>query len=449
MAKSLSQKPVCVGSIIVCLERHTSFGEYNEKKESMMKELFVVDDISRKTDRNDPDITHSISIARANGTGDRYLLAGEAEGKEIRIRTDQQAKKIEYPKKEIEQVGLISYAVAGITLNDKEMKYVGLKRDIEENQRKYMELAKELGEARLSDDEAGFLQKKIIEKTEGMQALNWDTHMKLKEISDLEIDSPETVYPDLIGVRPGMIIRTDDRSPWLVLEKNPASAEKILNESYAAGKYGDAFICMSLKGAERLVFTPQNHQIGKDTSIAVSSRTEAIKEDMWRVMVKNMSVDKLSRERLEIMKASAKDPHLCEAVKECTLLLRKQLEARVLSAGINPDEISVFNCNELKSKAMDGNTAELIRRYPQVSEGLKEIGSIADRIIKTYGLDKDYGLGSIASEAVKEPSQLIVPKEKIERTSDLSALLNRAAAGATRSKAKEPRSTPGKGILKS
>lgn len=448
MAKSLSQKPVCVGSIIVCLERHTSFGEYNEKKESMMKELFVVDDISRKIERNDPDITHSISIARANGTGDKYLLAGEAEGKEIRIRTDQKAKKIEYPKKEIEQVDLISYAVTGITLNDKEIKYVGLKRDIEENQRKYMELAKELGEARLSDDEAGFLQKKITEKTEGMQALNWDTHMKLKEISDLEIDSPETNYPDFIGARPGMIIYTDDKSPWLVLEKNPASAEKILNESYTAGKYGDAFVCMSLKGTERLVFTPQNHQIGKDTSIAILSRTEAIKEDMWRVMVENMSVDKLSRERLEIMKASAKDPHLCEAVRECTLLLRKQLEARVLSAGINPDEINVFNCNELKSKAMDGNTAELIRRYPQISEGLKEIRSIADRIIKTYGLDKDYGPGSIASEAVKEPSQPIIPKEKIERTSDLSALLNRAAAGATKSKAKEPRSTPGKGILK-
>ena len=97
---------------------------------------------------------------------------------------------------------------------------------------------------------------------------------------------------------------------------------------------------------------------------------------------------------------------------------------------------------------MDGNTAELIRRYPQISEGLKEIRSIADRIIKTYGLDKDYGPGSIASEAVKEPSQPIIPKEKIERTSDLSALLNRAAAGATKSKAKEPRSTPGKGILK-
>ena len=118
-----------------------------------------------------------------------------------------------------------------------------------------MELAKELGEARLSDDEAGFLQKKIIEKTEGMQALNWDTHMKLKEISDLEINSPETNYLDFVGVRPGMIIYTDDKSPWLVLEKNPASAEKILNESCATGKYGDAFVCMSLKGAERLVFT--------------------------------------------------------------------------------------------------------------------------------------------------------------------------------------------------
>lgn len=448
MAKLLSQKPVCVGSIIVCLERHTSFGEYNEKKESMMKELFVVDDISRKIDQNDPDITHSISMARANGTGDKYLLAGEAEGKEIRIRTDQKAKKIEYPKKEIEQVDLISYAVTGITLNDKEIKYVGLKRDIEENQRKYMELAKELGEARLSDDEAGFLQKKITEKTEGMQTLNWDTHMKLKEISDLEIDSPETNYPDFIGARPGMIIYTDDKSPWLMLEKNPASAEKILNESYAAGKYGDTFVCMSLKGTERLVFTPQNHQIGKDTSIAILSRTEAIKEDMWRVMVKNMSVDKLSKERLEIMKASAKDPHLCEAVRECTISLRKQLEARALSAEIGPDEINVFNCNELKSKAMDGNTAELIRRYPQISEDLKEIRSVADRTIKTYGLDKDYGPGSIIDEAVKESSQPIVPKEKIERTSDLSALLNRAAAGAARSKAKEPKSTPGKGILK-
>lgn len=448
MAKSLSQKPVCVGSIIVCLERHTSFGEYNEKKESMMKEMFAVDDISRKIDRNDPDITHSISIARANGTGDKYSLAGEAEGKEIRIRTDQQAKKIEYPKKEIEQVDLISYAVTGITLNDKEMKYVGLKRDIEENQRKYMELAKELGEARLSDDEAGFLQKKIAEKTKGMQALNWDTHMKLKEISDLEIDSPETNYPDFIGVRPGMIIYTDDKSPWLMLEKNPASAEGMLNESYASGKYGDVFVCMSLKGTERLVFTPQNHQIGKDTSIAILSRTEAIKEDMWRVMVKNMSVDKLSKERLEIMKASAKDPHLCEAVRECTISLRKQLEARALSAEIGPDEINVFNCNELKSKAMDGNTAELIRRYPQISEDLKEIRSVADRTIKTYGLDKDYGPGSIIDEAVKESSQPIVPKEKIERTSDLSALLNRAAAGAARSKAKKPKSTPGKGILK-
>lgn len=448
MAKSLSQKPVCVGSIIVCLERHTSFGEYNEKKESMMKELFIVDDISRKIDRNDPDITHSISIARANGTGDKYLLAGEAEGKEIRIRTDQQAKKIEYPKKEIEQVDLISYAVTGITLNDKEIKYVGLKRDIEGNQRKYMELAKELGEARLSDDEAGFLQKKIAEKTKGMQALNWDTHMKLKEISDLEIDSPETNYPDLIGVRPGMIIYTDDKSPWLMLEKNPASAEGMLNESYASGKYGDVFVCMSLKGTERLVFTPQNHQIGKDTSIAISSRTEAIKEDMWRAMVKNMSVDKLSRERLEIMKASAKDPHLCEAVRECTLSLRRQLEARALSAGIGPDEINVFNCNELKSKAMDGNIVELIRRYPQISEDLKEIRSVADRTIKTYGLDKDYGPGSIIDEAVKESSQPIVPKEKIERTSDLSALLNRAAAGAARSKAKEPKSAPRKGILK-
>lgn len=448
MAKSLSQKPVCVGSIIVCLERHTSFGEYNEKKESMMKEMFAVDDISRKIDRNDPDITHSISIARANGTGDKYSLAGEAEGKEIRIRIDQQAKKIEYPKKEIEQVDLISYAVTGITLNDKEMKYVGLKRDIEENQRKYMELAKELGEARLSDDEAGFLQKKIAEKTKGMQALNWDTHMKLKEISDLEIDSPETNYPDFIGVRPGMIIYTDDKSPWLMLEKNPASAEGMLNESYASGKYGDVFVCMSLKGTERLVFTPQNHQIGKDTSIAILSRTEAIKEDMWRVMVKNMSVDKLSKERLEIMKASAKDPHLCEAVRECTISLRKQLEARALSAEIGPDEINVFNCNELKSKAMDGNTAELIRRYPQISEDLKEIRSVADRTIKTYGLDKDYGPGSIIDEAVKESSQPIVPKEKIERTSDLSALLNRAAAGAARSKAKEPKSTPGKGILK-
>lgn len=448
MAKSLSQKPVCVGSIIVCLERHTSFGEYNEKKESMMKEMFAVDDISRKIDRNDPDITHSISIARANGTGDKYSLAGEAEGKEIRIRTDQQAKKIEYPKKEIEQVDLISYAVTGITLNDKEMKYVGLKRDIEENQRKYMELAKELGEARLSDDEAGFLQKKIAEKTKGMQALNWDTHMKLKEISDLEIDSPETNYPDFIGVRPGMIIYTDDKSPWLMLEKNPASAEGMLNESYASGKYGDVFVCMSLKGTERLVFTPQNHQIGKDTSIAILSRTEAIKEDMWRVMVKNMSVDKLSKERLEIMKASAKDPHLCEAVRECTISLRKQLEARALSAEIGPDEINVFNCNELKSKAMDGNTAELIRRYPQISEDLKEIRSVADRTIKTYGLDKDYGPGSIIDEAVKESSQPIVQKEKIERTSDLSALLNRAAAGAARSKAKEPKSTPGKGILK-
>lgn len=448
MAKSLSQKPVCVGSIIVCLERHTSFGEYNEKKESMMKEMFAVDDISRKIDRNDPDITHSISIARANGTGDKYSLAGEAEGKEIRIRTDQQAKKIEYPKKEIEQVDLISYAVTGITLNDKEMKYVGLKRDIEENQRKYMELAKELGEARLSDDEAGFLQKKIAEKTKGMQALNWDTHMKLKEISDLEIDSPETNYPDFIGVRPGMIIYTDDKSPWLMLEKNPASAEGMLNESYASGKYGDVFVCMSLKGTERLVFTPQNHQIGKDTSIAILSRTEAIKEDMWRVMVKNMSVDKLSKERLEIMKASAKDPHLCEAVRECTISLRKQLEARALSAEIGPDEINVFNCNELKSKAMDGNTAELIRRYPQISEDLKEIRSVADRTIKTYGLDKDYGPGSIIDEAVKESSQPIVPKEKIERTSDLSALLNRAVAGAARSKAKEPKSTPGKGILK-
>ena len=82
MAKSLSQKPVCVGSIIVCLERHTSFGEYNEKKESMMKEMFAVDDISRKIDRNDPDITHSISIARANGTGDKYSLAGEKSGSE-------------------------------------------------------------------------------------------------------------------------------------------------------------------------------------------------------------------------------------------------------------------------------------------------------------------------------------------------------------------------------
>lgn len=205
---------------------------------------------------------------------------------------------------------------------------------------------------------------------------------------------------------------------------------------------------MSLKGAERLVFTSQNHQIDKDTSIAVSSRTEAIKEDMEHVMIKNMSVDKLSRERLGIMKASAKDPHLCEAVRECTISLRKQLETRVLSAGINPDGINVFNCNELKSKAMDRDTAELIRRYPQISEDLKEIRSIADRIIKTYGLDKDYGPGSIASEAVKEPSQLIVPKEKIERTNDLSALLNRAAAGAAKSKAKEPRSTPGKGILK-
>ena len=448
MAKLLSQKPVCVGSIVVCLERHTSFGEYNEKKESMMKELFVVDDISRKIDQNDPDITHSISIARANGTGDRYLLAGEAEGKEIRIRTDQQAKKIEYPKKGIEQVDLISYAVAGITLNDKEMKYIRLKRDIEENQRKYTELAKELGEARLSDDEAGFLQKKIAEKTKGMQALNWDTHMKLKEISDLEIDSPETGYPDLIGVRPGMIICTDDKSPWLVLEKNPASAEKILNESRAAGKYGDVFVCMSPEGAEKLVFTPQNHQVSKDTSIAVLSRTEAIKEDIERVMIKNMSVDKLSRERLEIMKASAKNPHLCEAVRECALSLRKQLETRILSVGIGPDEINVFNCNELKSKAMDGNTAELIRRYPQISEGLKEIRSIADRIIKTYGLDKDYGPGSIASEAVKEPSQPVAPKEKIERTSDLSALLNRAAAGATKSKAKEPKSATRKGILK-
>lgn len=448
MAKSLSQKPVCVGSIIVCLERHTSFGEYNEKKESMMKEMFAVDDINRKIDRNDPDITHSISIARANGTGDKYLLAGEAEGKGIRIRTDQQAKKIEYPKKEIEQVDLISYAVTGITLNDKEMKYVGLKREIEENQRKYMELAKELGEARLSDDEAGFLQKKITEKTEGMQTLNWDTHMKLKEISDLEIDSPETNYPDFIGVRPGMIIYTDDKSPWLMLEKNPASAEGMLNESYASGKYGDVFVCMSLKGTERLVFTPQNHQIGKDTSIAILSRTEAIKEDMWRVMVKNMSVDKLSKERLEIMKTSAKNPHLCETVRECTLSLRKQLETRVLSAGIGPDEINVFNCNELKSKAMDGNTAELIRRYPQISEDLKEIRSVADRIIKTYGLDKDYGPGSIVNKAVKEPSQPIAPKEKIERTSDLSALLNRAAAGTARSKTKGPKSTPGKGILK-
>lgn len=436
MAKSLSQKPVCVGSIIVCLERHTSFGEYNEKKESMMKEMFAVDDINRKIDRNDPDITHSISIARANGTGDKYLLAGEAEGKGIRIRTDQQAKKIEYPKKEIEQVDLISYAVTGITLNDKEMKYVGLKREIEENQRKYMELAKELGEARLSDDEAGFLQKKITEKTEGMQTLNWDTHMKLKEISDLEIDSPETNYPDFIGVRPGMIIYTDDKSPWLMLEKNPASAEGMLNESYASGKYGDVFVCMSLKGTERLVFTSQNHQIGKDTSIAILSRTEAIKEDMWRVMVKNMSVDKLSKERLEIMKTSAKNPHLCETVRECTLSLRKQLETHV------------FNCNELKSKAMDGNTAELIRRYPQISEDLKEIRSVADRIIKTYGLDKDYGPGSIVNKAVKEPSQPIAPKEKIERTSDLSALLNRAAAGTARSKTKGPKSTPGKGILK-
>lgn len=448
MAKSLSQKPVCVGSIVVGIEQHISFGEYNEKKESMMKELFIVDDISRKIVRNDPDITHSISIARANGTGDKYLLAGEAEEKEIRIRTDQQAKKIEYPKKEIEQVDLISYAVTGITLNDKEIKYVGLKREIEENQRKYMELAKELGEARLSDDEAGFLQKKIAEKTKGMQALNWDTHMKLKEISDLEIDSPETNYPDLIGVRPGMIIYTDGRSPWLMLEKNPASAEGMLNESYASGKYGDVFVCMSLKGTERLVFTPQNHQIGKDPSIAILSRTEAIKEDMWRVMVKNMSVDKLSRERLEIMKASAKDPYLCEAVRECTLSLRKQLEARALSAGIGPDEINVFNCNELKSKAMDGNTAELIRRYPQISEDLKEIRSVADRTIKTYGLDKDYGPGSIIDEAAKESSQPIVPKEKIERTSDLSALLNRAAAGAAKSKAKEPKSAPGKGILK-
>ena len=448
MAKLLSQKPVCVGSIIVCLERHTSFGEYNEKKESMMKELFVVDGISRKIDRNDPDITHSISIARANGTGDKYLLAGEAEGKEIRIRTDQQAKKIEYPKKEMEQVDLISYAVTGIILNDKEIKYVELKRDIEENQRKYMELAKELREARLSDDEAGFLQKKIIEKTEGMQALNWDTHMKLKEISDLEINSPETNYPDFVGVRPGMIIYTDDKSPWLVLEKNPASAEKILNEFCATGKHEDAFVCMSLKGAERLVFTSQNHQIGKDTSIAISSHTEAIKEDIWRVMVKNMSVDKLSEERLEITKASAKNPHLCEAVKECTLSLRKQLEARVLSAGIDPDEINVFNCNELKSKAMDRNTAELIRRYPQISEDLKEIRSIADRIIKTYGLDKDYGPGNIANEAIKESSQPIVPKEKIEKTSDLSTLLNRAAAGATKQKAKELKSPIGKGILK-
>lgn len=448
MAKSLSQKPVCVGSVIVGIEQHISFGEYNEKKESMMKELFVIDDINRKIDRNDPDITHSISITRANGTGDKYLLAGEAEGKEIRIRTDQQAKKIEYPKKEIEQVDLISYAVTDITLNDKEIKYVELKRDIEENQRKYMELAKELREARLSDDEAGFLQKKIIEKTEGMQALNWDTHMKLKEISDLEINSPETNYPDFVGVRPGMIIYTDDKSPWLVLEKNPASAEKILNESCATGKHEDAFVCMSLKGAERLVFTSQNHQIGKDTSIAISSHTGAIKEDIWRVMVKNMSVDKLSEERLEIMKASAKNPHLCEAVKECTLSLRKQLEARVLSAGIGPDEINVFNCNELKSKAMDRNTAELIRRYPQISEDLKEIRSITDRIIKTYGLDKDYGPGSIANEAIKESSQPIVPKEKLERTSNLSALLNRAATGATKQKAKGSKSPLGKGILK-
>ena len=48
MAKSLSQKPVCVGSVIVGIEQHVSFGEYNEKKESMMKELFVIDDINRK-----------------------------------------------------------------------------------------------------------------------------------------------------------------------------------------------------------------------------------------------------------------------------------------------------------------------------------------------------------------------------------------------------------------
>ena len=233
-----------------------------------------------------------------------------------------------------------------------------------------------------------------------------------------------------------------------MLEKNPASAEKILNESYAAGKYGDAFICMSLKGAERLIFTSQNHQIDKDTSIAVSSRTEAIKEDMGRAMIKNMSVDKLNKERLEIMKASAKNPHLCEAVRECTISLRKQLETRILSVGIGPDEISVFNCNELKSKSKDRDTAELISRYPQISEDLKEIRSAADRIIKTYGLDEDYGPGSIVSGAVKEPSQPVAPKEKIERTSDLSALLNRAAAGAAKSKAKGPKSALGKGILK-
>ena len=161
-----------------------------------------------------------------------------------------------------------------------------------------------------------------------------------------------------------------------------------------------------------------------------------------------MSVDKLSEERLEIMKASAKNPHLCEAVKECTLSLRKQLEARVLSAGIGPDEINVFNCNELKSKAMDRNNAELIRRYPQISEDLKEIRSIADRIIKTYGLDKDYGPGNIANEAIKESSQPNVPKEKLERTSNLSALLNRAATGATKQKAKGSKSPLGKGILK-
>ena len=97
---------------------------------------------------------------------------------------------------------------------------------------------------------------------------------------------------------------------------------------------------------------------------------------------------------------------------------------------------------------MDRNTAELIRRYPQISEDLKEIRSIADRIIKTYGLDKDYGPGNIANEAIKESSQPIVPKEKLERTTNLSALLNRAATGVTKSKTKGSKSPIGKGILK-
>ena len=59
--------------------------------------------------------------------------------------------------------------------------------------------------------------------------------------------------------------------------------------------------------------------------------------------------------------------------------------------------------------------------------------------------ENDYFLKIIYNYAKIEAN---VPKEKLERTSNLSALLNRAATGATKQKAKGSKSPLGKGILK-